>query len=190
MKNRKAFTLIELMAVVVILGLIMMIAIPNTLSMIDKNKKTTYIENAKTFVSLVQNKVRTNKKLEEPENDGMALVVTLEYLSTSDVEFSPYGEEYDKSGSFVAIVVESNKLQYYVHLVSCSAKGGCSATDRNDLSKWRGIELVNVNRLNEDDRFDLIRSSDVNVGLVTPEQLGGHSLFQGKIVYVNETLVS
>ena len=186
MKNRKAFTLIELMAVVVILGLIMMIAIPNTLSMIDKNKKTTYIENAKTFVSLVQSKVRTNKNLEEPENSEMALIVTLEYLSTSDVEFSPYGEEYDKKGSFVAIVVESNKLQYYVHLVSCADKNGCS---RDDLNGWRGIELVNVNRLNEDDRFDLIKSSEANVNLI--DQYDGHSLFQTvRTIYVNETLMS
>lgn len=186
MKNRKAFTLIELMAVVVILGMIMMIAIPNTLTMIDKNKKTAYIENAKTFVSLVQNKVRTDKNLEEPVKSEMALIVTLEYLSTSDVEFSPYGEEYDKQGSFVAIVVNSNKLQYYVHLVSCASKSGC---ERDDLSGWRGIELVNVNQLNEDNRFDLIKSSDVNVNLIN--QYEAHSVFQGKsIIYVNETLAT
>ena len=188
MNNRKAFTLIELMAVVVILGLIMMIAIPNTLSMIDKNKKPTYIENAKTFVSLVQNKVRTDKSLEEPENNEMALIITLDFLDTSDVQYSPYGEEYDKEGSFVVIVVESNKLQYYVHLVSCANKDGCS---KNDLSNWRGIELVNVNLLNEDNRFDLIKSSDVNVNLI--DQYQGHSLFSGsniKTIYKNDVLVS
>ena len=59
MKNKRlAFTLVELLAVVVILGVLMMIAIPNTISLFDRNKKTNYIENAKTFVSLVQNKVQ------------------------------------------------------------------------------------------------------------------------------------
>jgi len=187
MKNRKAFTLIELMAVIVILGVIMMIAIPNTLTMIDKNKKTTYIENAKSFVSLVQSKVRTDKSLEEPENSNSALIITLDYLNTSDVEFSPYGEEYDKEHSFVAILVEGNKLQYYVHLVSCANKNGC---DSNDLNDWRGIELVNVNRLNEDDRFDLIKSSEVNVNLIEEDQITSHSLFQDvAVIYINETLI-
>ena len=46
MKNKRlAFTLVELLAVVVILGVLMMIAIPNTISLLDRNKKTNYRSN-------------------------------------------------------------------------------------------------------------------------------------------------
>ena len=184
MKNNRGFTLIELLAVVVILGVIMMIAIPNTVSLIDKNKKSSYIENAKTFVSLVQSKVRTDKNLQLPTNTSSALVITLEYLNTSDVEENPYGEMYDKKASFVAITFSSSKYNYYVHLVSCIAKTSC---DKGNANSWRGIELVELSRLNDDDRFNLIKSSGVNANLIN--NLSANTHLNGKSIYLNDSTV-
>ena len=58
--NKKGFTLIELLAVVIILGVIMTIAVPNVLSMLDRNKKDTFIENAKTMVTQAEYTLRSN----------------------------------------------------------------------------------------------------------------------------------
>ncbi len=162
MKNDKGFTLIELLAVVVILGVLMTIAIPNTIALIDKNKKTNYIENAKTFVSLVESKLKTDKSLPVP-TAGTGVVITLQYLNTSDVEESPYGEFYDKQASFVVATLKDNKYTYYVHLVSCANKDGC---DRGVAKDWRGIELIEVSRLNDDDRFELFKSSGADASLI------------------------
>lgn len=178
--NRSAFTLVELLAVVVILGVIMMVAIPNTIALIDKNKKTNYIENAKTFVSLVQNKVQIDKKLELPTNSNMALIVTLDYLNTSDIDASPYGEKYDKAASFVAITLEERRYVYYVHLVSCADKI-CS---KSNLNSWRGIDLVNVEELNEDDKFSLVKSRGVDVDLINNLNVNEH--LKDKVLYLNE----
>lgn len=53
MKN-KGFTLIELIAVVVVLGLIMLIAIPSTINVLEKNKKESFINEAKFIMRLVE----------------------------------------------------------------------------------------------------------------------------------------
>ena len=44
MKNEKGFTLVELLATVSILGIIMLIAVPNILGTVERNKKTFGIE--------------------------------------------------------------------------------------------------------------------------------------------------
>ena len=181
MKNRMAFTLVELLAVVVILGVLMMIAIPNTVSLIDRNKKTNYIEDAKTFTSLVQNKVQIDKSLELPTTSNTALVITLGYLSTSDVEESPYGEKYDKTSSFVAISLEMSKYVYYVQLVSCTSESSC---DKSNLNSWRGIDMVRIERLNDDDRFKLVKSSGVNANLINTLSANVH--LKDKTIYLND----
>lgn len=174
MKNNKGFTFIELLAVIVILGLIMLIAIPNTISMIDRNRATNYIENAKTFISLAQNKVQIDKSLELPvkkADSDTVLIVTLGYLNTNDLVEDPYGGEYNKVRSFVAVTYEDNEYKYYVHLISC-ADGNCDCEDDGvtncdftNLNRWRGIEWASVDNLNSDSRFDYVRDSDVNTSL-------------------------
>ncbi len=49
--NKKAFTLIELLAVIVILGILMLVAIPSVTRYIDMTKKEAYV---KTIASMVE----------------------------------------------------------------------------------------------------------------------------------------
>ena len=43
MNNKKAFTLMELLAVIIILGLLMAIAIPSISKYIEQSRKKTYV---------------------------------------------------------------------------------------------------------------------------------------------------
>ena len=61
--NKKGFTLIELLATIAILALLMLVAVPNVMSTIDKNKQDTYIEDAKRMITLAEYEVRSDTSI-------------------------------------------------------------------------------------------------------------------------------
>ena len=171
--NKKGFTLIELLAVVIILGVVMMIAVPNVLSMLDRNKKTTFIEHAKTMITQAEYTLRKDTSIEYPANHQDMVIITLEYLNTDDIKESPYNTFYSPSKSFVAIVNNTEndvtEYQYYVHLVSCTDEG-CTNQDDNSVNKNRGINLVESSALDSGNKFELVKEGiDVDIALGTLE---------------------
>ena len=49
MKNSQGFTLVELLAVIVIMGILMMIAIPSITRTIENSRKDTFVDIAKCY---------------------------------------------------------------------------------------------------------------------------------------------
>jgi len=146
--NKKGFTLVELLGIIVILSLIMFIAIPNITSLVQKNKRNTYIVDAKKMVSLVEYDLRKGNK--EKPNNGEEVKVTLKALSTSDVEKDSDGNVYDVDKSYVKVTRLNGYLVYYVQLVSCNGNS-CS-----------GIIETNVDNLDGDNKYDYYKS-DQNI---------------------------
>lgn len=164
----KGFTLIELLAVIIILGVIMMIAIPNVLSMIDKNKKNTFVENAKTMINQAEYTLRRDTNIDYP-SEGKAIILSLEYLNTDDVSTSPYSTDYSPSMSFVAIVNntknEVTEYKYFVHLVAC-ADINCDNSSESAVNETTGINLTSLDSLSSKERFRLVKQgSQVNFNL-------------------------
>lgn len=62
--NKKAFTLIELLAVIVILGVLMITAIPAVTKAIAKSRRDTYATNAKKIIDAVRTSV-LNEEFDE-----------------------------------------------------------------------------------------------------------------------------
>jgi len=170
--NKKGFTLIELLAVVIILGVVMTIAVPSVLSMLDRNKRDTFIEHAKTMVNQAEYTLRKDTNIDYPTNDGDAIILTLEYLNTEDISESPYDTPYSPSRSFVAIVNSTEgeiiEYKYYVHLVACTDIE-CLNSEDNSVNKNRGINLIDSDNLSGGDRFSLVKEGsnvDVSLGII------------------------
>lgn len=77
-RNEKGLTLIELLAVIVILGIIAAIAIPSIGGLIDNSKKDAHVANAQQMINAAKIAVTADKDL-IPAN-GKYTVLPLAYL--------------------------------------------------------------------------------------------------------------
>ena len=122
MKNRKAFTLVELLAVIVILGLMMGIAIPNIMGIIKKQKQSTYLEDAKKMVSRAEYMIRSNTEVKKPSGSD-CILMTLGYLDNGEFNSPPYGGAYFSNLSYVKVTNVKGKYEYRVQLFECTQLG-------------------------------------------------------------------
>ena len=61
MKNKKGFTLVELLAVIVILAVILVIAIPRIIDVIDSSKLSSFESSARMIISDAEKQYAINK---------------------------------------------------------------------------------------------------------------------------------
>lgn len=170
-QNNRGFTLVELLTVFVILGIIMLVAIPNVMGILDKNKKSTYIQNAKQMITLAEYKLSANATIPKPST-GQIVVFPLGCLDHTELEKGPEGGNYDLNQSFVALYNSGGTYQYWVTL-------------REVLSgKKRGIPLLDRSTLNKEDAITLVADLNTNYSLTTGGTIPGMS---GTIIYICQT---
>lgn len=75
MKNRKGFTLVELLAVIVILALVMVLAIPAVFTTLETAKRKTFFEYFENVYSTAKSKWMTDKSLGKGVFKGPGLYV-------------------------------------------------------------------------------------------------------------------
>lgn len=99
MKDKKGFTLIELIAVVVILSILAIIATPNIVNMIDRGKKEQYVADAKDFIAKATYMYK-QEKYKEKFQTGTIKLKDVEGINESDLT-DPYGYTYDTENSII-----------------------------------------------------------------------------------------
>ncbi len=104
--NKKGFTLIELIAVVVIMSIIAVIATPNVINMMETGNNKKYISDASNFISKAKymyKKEQYKDKFNNP-TQGEATIKLSEIVGiTADEEKDPHGYSYDLENSTVTI---------------------------------------------------------------------------------------
>lgn len=134
MKSKKGFTLVELLVTITLLGIISMVAIPNIVGVVKRNKDKTYIEDAKKLVSLAEYKFRSDTSISVPS--GGCVKMTMSYLGDNEFENAPNGGVYDVNNSYVKIKVINNTYKYYVTIrenTSSTSKIGVVLTESSNL---------------------------------------------------------
>ena len=145
MKN-KGFTLIEILAVIIILGIIMMIAIPNVSKNIMDSRKKTDLVDAERYVEAGRNAVESHK-IPCPSTETTYYIPRV-CVPTEKGHKSPYAEWKD-----VYVVVTYDGLKHYYYFTSLDEAG-------------YGIELTNVDDLTEKSIKQEKKSGvDLNVGV-------------------------
>lgn len=140
MNNKNGFTLVELLATITILGIIAVLAVPNILGVVKRNKDKTYIEDAKKLVSLAEYQFRS-------QNDRPnSMDICIKDLDTDEFDSAPNGGKYDPNNSCVTINVVSDEYKYTVTLKESYG------------SKVRGIESIDSDDLHNDNAFNLVKN--------------------------------
>ena len=148
-KNKKAFTLIELLAVIIILGILLLIAIPSVTKYIENSRKSSYITTAKGYINGARIKVNSNK-FSFYDTDATYYVPT-KCIALEKGGDSPYG---DLVQAYVVINYNEDGYDYY-----------WTSRDSSNM----GINLVSEKELDEEDIVSSLKIID------TTKTAGGRS---------------
>lgn len=130
MKNKKGFTLVELLAVIVILGVLLMIAVPAVQNVIKKTKNNATQKQAELFIDAA-------KKMAIIDEATSDMVI----YKLSDLDSSV------DTNRFTGMVVaskENGSYKYYIYL-NDSVNKKTIGNNNNDIFKFASEDEINEN---------------------------------------------
>lgn len=156
--KKNGFTLVELLAMLVILGIVIAIAIPNISGMLQNQKLGMIKNDAVSMVEAAKMKASKERFMYKPKKNECVLF-SLNYLNENDnIVKGPNGGEYDMFDSVVLYTRKGNKYVYYVRLVE------------NYNGKRTGIHLLESSNISSLQSID-IEEVDDNIGIVKTDTL-------------------
>ena len=161
MKN-KGFTLVELLAVIVILAIIMIIAIPAVLNTMDSARRKSFIEFANKAI------LKAEEKYTLRGFDGLPVNGVIVYDIVNDLDLSNTG---DYKGYVIVDATENDDKGIYVYLY-----------DKMFLLDLKKSNDINVNNLENINGVEPVNNIEVLVN-----KIGYDSYFNASSSVVNDT---
>lgn len=181
--NNKGFTLVEILAMLVILAIIVSISVPNISGILSKQKENISIEDANKLVDTAKIKTRTGKGVILPNGANNCNIYTMSFLDLNDdYTTGTNGGPYDKYESFVLIKktvtntsgIPEAKYENYVRLF-----------EKVD-GQYMGIELTKIEDLEKNIKPHM-KTFDRKVGIGATATL---STVENGITTINSSLCS
>ena len=157
--EKQGFTLVELLAVIVVLGLILSIAIPRITELIENARINAYIQNEEIMIRSTMNYIALNEE-ELPNEIGETKQVSLEQLQTDElisVIKDPNNKNEECNGYILITKIEENKYDYTPHLKCGDSRHiGSSFNDGLILHyKFNDFQEPTINLVNNPDLSDI-----------------------------------
>ena len=117
MSNKRGFTLVEVLAVIIILGIVMLITVPSVSKYISSSNRASYAADISAFIETIKSEYDMKDYGDYVKSDEI-MIVPFEYVNfeKGDALESPFGM-YVLDKSYAVVVPERNGYQIYANVV-------------------------------------------------------------------------
>ena len=133
MKRKNGYTLIELIAVIILIGIILLIALPRVIGVSENSKKKTYITDAKRMITTAETKYKKDTTIEQPTSTT-CIVFKLKDLEIDSLTTGPNNGNYDEDYSYVTMNYINGKYTYGIQLLE--------KYETNKQTVYRGVKYT------------------------------------------------
>ena len=160
--RKNGFTFVELLAMLTVIGIIMLVAIPNISGMLKNQRLGSLKTDAMSMVEATKTKVVKDKFMIKPKV-GECVVFPLNYVDDNEnITKGPNGGLYDQFDSIVVYTRVGNKYKYYVRLVEVykDKRIGISMIDSISIDSLKSGDISEIV-----DNIGLTKNDNRSVGI-------------------------
>ena len=149
MKNKKGFTLVELLAVIAILAILVIIALPNVIGMFNDAKKSSFMTECKRLFKIAEQTFMNDSLYEQSEKtyakcDGC----THKQLDLSGRDNIKYFIKFNKAGKIIKFFITDDTYQYEYE--DDTNTNGLLITDIVDVDEIANLDEKDIIKITND----------------------------------------